>query len=823
MKNQAYLNIAQSWFGENSWEPFPFQLQTWEAYLNGEEGIVNAPTGSGKTYSLIIPILLESIQAHSLTSPVDRANHRPKEIQAILITPIRALAKEIKDAANRAIEGLGLQWEVGIRSGDTSNQERTKQKNNPPQILITTPESLHLLLARKGYPKYFKSLKTIVVDEWHELLGSKRGVQMELAISRLKNLLPSLKVWGISATIGNMEIAQKVLLPWHIHTGNARLIQSHLHKKIVVKTILPEEIEKFPWAGHLGIKLLEKVLPLIHNSTSTLIFTNTRAQCEIWYQKLLDVDPDLAGVIAMHHGSISRELRNWVENALHGGQIKAVVCTSSLDLGVDFRPVETIIQIGSPKGVARFMQRAGRSGHQPGATSKIFFVPTHSLELIEGSALRKAVELNHIESRTPYLRSFDVLIQYLMTLAVSEGFQPREIFQEIKKTFSYQSISDQEWNWILNFLKDGGSSLQAYDEYKKITVDESGRFLVEHKGIALRHRLSIGTIVGDESLIVKFVSGKKIGSIEEWFIAQLKPGDTFWFAGRSLELVRIKGMEVQVRKSKKKTGKIPSWMGGRMSFSSELAHFFRIKVNQLKNHQLDDEELKKLEPLVYLQEKRSAIPGLDELLLEYFQSREGYHLIIYPFEGHYVHEGMGTLLAFRLSRMMPISFSIAKNDYGFELLSDQPIPIKEALETDLFSPKNLTLDIQNSINSVEMARRQFRDIASISGLVFKGYPNKPKKEKHLQSSSQLFFDVFKDYEPDNLLFLQAFDEVMNFQLEEIRLRKALKRIESQKILFMEPHKATPFAFPIMIDRLREKLSSEKLIDRIKKMKLQLER
>ena len=822
MSNKLYIELAKSWFKEKDWTPFPFQLNTWESYLDGEQGIVNAPTGSGKTYSLIIPILLEFIKDNQLQELSTRKKHQAKGLQAIWITPIRALAKEIQQSANRAISGLDLNWEVAIRSGDTSTSERTKQKKKPPQILITTPESLHLLIAAKGYSQYFSTLKAIVVDEWHELIGSKRGVLMELGLSRMRGLLPKLKVWGISATIGNMDIALQVLLPQAFERNQFNLIQSSIKKEIEVQTVLPDEIEAFPWAGHLGIKLLEKVLPLINQSNSTLIFTNTRAQCEIWYQKLLDVSPDLAGTIAMHHGSISKELRSWVENALHEGQIKAVVCTSSLDLGVDFRPVETIIQIGSPKGVSRFIQRAGRSGHQPGAISKIYFVPTHSLELIEGSALRQAIEENSIESRNPYIRSFDVLIQYLMTLAVSEGFLPSQTLKEIRQTFSFQTISDEEWSWMLNFIQNGGNSLKAYDEFKKVIVDESGKYQVDHKGIALRHRLSIGTIVGDESLLVKFISGKRIGNIEEWFISQLKPGDTFWFAGRSLELVRIKGMEVHVRKSNNKSGKIPSWMGGRMSFSSELAHFFRLKVNQLKYRELDDNELKKLEPLLVIQQERSAIPGKDELLIEYFKSREGYHLIIYPFEGHYIHEGMGTLIGFRISQMVPISFSIAKNDYGFELLSDQPIPIEEALKTDLFSPKNLTLDIQNSINAVEMARRQFRDIASISGLVFKGYPGKPKKEKHLQSSSQLFFDVFRDYEPDNLLYHQAFEEVMNFQLEEARLRMALQRIQAQKIVFQTPQKATPFAFPIMIDRLREKLSSEKLIDRIKKMKLKLQ-
>ncbi len=815
---QPFLQRARDWFATRGWTPFPFQEEAWRRYLRGESGLVNAPTGSGKTYSLLIPILLEFIKNH----PEDFAKSN-NGLQAIWITPIRALTKEIQQAAQRAIEGLGLNWEVAVRSGDTNTSERARQKKKPPELLITTPESLHLLLATKGYPEFFKSLKVVVVDEWHELLGSKRGVQIELALSRLRGILPDLKVWGISATIGNMEDAVQVLLPMQSN-ANECVIKADIHKQIEIISILPDEIETFPWAGHLGIKLLQKVIPIIENSQSTLIFTNTRAQCEIWYQNLLEAAPDLAGALAMHHGSISRELRDWVENALHNGTLKAVVCTASLDLGVDFRPVETIIQIGGPKGVARFMQRAGRSGHQPGALSRIYFVPTHSLELIEGAALRQAIADGELESRIPYIRSFDVLVQYLVTLAVSDGFCPDEIYREIKSTFSFSSITPEEWAWALRFITSGSDSLNAYDEYKKVEITESGLYKVNSKRIALRHRLNIGTIVSDmNSLQVKYVSGGYIGNIEEWFVSQLKPGDVFWFAGRSLELVRIKDMTVQVRRSNQTKGKVPSWQGSRMPLSSELSKFLRLKMDQITRREFSDIELKTLQPLMEVQQKRSHIPAHDEFLIEYFHSREGYHLLMYPFEGRFVHEGMGALLAYRLSQLQPISFSIAMNDYGFELLSDSEIPIEKALSSDLFTTKNLLQDINASVNAVEMAQRRFRDIAGIAGLVFKGYPGSQKKDKHLQASAQLFFKVFQDYESENLLLLQAYDEVMTFQLEEARLRAALHRTNNQHIILKKPAKATPFSFPIIVDRLREKLSSEKLEDRVRKMKLQLVR
>lgn len=807
---------AHEWFQKRKWKAFPFQEAAWEAYLSGSQGIVNAPTGSGKTYALGLAILLEFLRDH----PNDPGKNN-NGLQAIWITPIRALTREIQSALQTAAEDLGMNWQIAIRSGDTSTAERARQKKKAPEVLITTPESLHLLLATKGYPKYFKNLKSVVVDEWHELVGSKRGVQMELALSRFRGFLPELKVWGISATIGNMEEAIEVLMGKSLEERPFRLIKAKVDKQIEVSTILPDEIETFPWSGHLGIKLIKKVLPIIDKSQSTLIFTNTRAQCEIWYQQLLEVSPDLAGSIAMHHSSIDRKLRDWVENALHEGTLKAVVCTSSLDLGVDFRPVETIIQVGSPKGVARFIQRAGRSGHQPGADSRIYFLPTHSLELIEGAALRESIKAGHLESRLPYIRSFDVLVQYLITLAISEGFHPEEIQKEILKTYSYRSLNEDEWRWCLTYITSGGESLYAYDEYKKVEIAEDGLYKVNSKRVALRHRMQIGTINSDAHLQVKYLRGGRIGTIEEWFIAQLKKGDTFWFAGRSLEFVRMKEMIVQVKKSRKKTGKIPAWLGGRLPLSSQLSGALRIEMDKASRGQLKSPELAKLAPLFQIQASRSHIPQADELLIEYFKSREGYHLVFYPFEGRFVHEGMGSLLAYRLSRLLPISFSIAMNDYGFELLSDSEIPIDLALEQGLFSDKDLFKDIQASINETELARRKFRDIASISGLIFKGYPGKQKKDRHVQASSQLFFEVFSDYDPNNLLLQQAHDEVMAFQLEEARMRAAFQRIQNQRIVLMKAPKATPFAFPIMIDRLREKLSSEKLEDRIRKMKLQL--
>ncbi len=798
------LTPALSWFSQNDWKPFKFQLEAWKAYLRGSSGMINAPTGFGKTYSLLIPILLEGLH-----------NKSSKGLQAIWISPIRALTQEIKLSTERAIAALGMDWKVEVRSGDTSSTTRKRQLTNPPEILITTPESLHIIFSSKNYAPLFRCLQAIVVDEWHELMGSKRGVQMELTISRLCSIKRDLKIWAISATIENVDEALGILLGSHRKGQSPVIIRSDVKKHIALETIFPDEIQRYPWAGHLGIQMLSKVLSAILSSTSTIVFTNTRSQCEIWYQQLLDAAPQLAGDMAMHHSSISRELREWVEDALHEGRLKVVVSTSSLDLGVDFQSIETIIQIGSPKGISRFIQRAGRSGHKPLATSKIYFVPTHTMQLVEGAALREGILTGIQEPRIPYVRSFDVLIQYLMTLAVSDGFLPEMIFEEVKKTHCYASISYEEWHKVLDFLLRGGESLQAYDEYHRVVV-EDGIFKVKDRRIAQRHRMSIGTIVSDASLNVCFVGGRRIGFMEEYFISTLKEGDIFWFGGQALEFVHLKEMTVYVRKAKSSNARVPVWGGGRMPLSSRLSALIRKKLSEYKHGVVDEIEMEVLSPLLERQRQQSYLVSEDEFLVEYIKSKDGYHLMMYPFEGHNVHQGMGALVASRISRQLPISFSMALNDYGFELMSDQEIDLS-IIRPALFTTENLTDDIQQTLNSVEVARRQFRDIAKISGLVFQGFPGAKKKERHLQSSTGLLFDVFRTYDPDNLLYLQTYEEAMTFMFEESRLRAALKRIGEQQIVITRPSNFTPYSFPIVVDRMREKLSSERLEDRINKM------
>lgn len=809
-ENTDGFKIIQNWMMEKSISPFKFQIQTWQKFGNGYSGMVVAPTGFGKTYSVFLALISDFL------------NHPEKYktgLKMIWITPLRSLSKDIAKAMQEAIDEIGLDWTVGVRNGDTDPKIRQQQVKKMPDILVATPESLHLLLGQKNHQRFFKNLQCIVIDEWHELLGSKRGVMIELGISRLRTYVPKMKIWGITATIGNLDEAMEVLIPYNIKKTK---VTAKEKKKIDILSVFPDEVELLPWAGHLGHKLADKVVPIILNSNSTIVFTNTRSQSEMWYQLLLNAYPDFAGQIAIHHSSIDAHLRIWIEENLSNGKLKAVVSTSSLDLGIDFKPVDTVIQIGSAKGVARFLQRAGRSGHSPFETSKIYCVPTHSLELIEVAALKEAVKQNVIEPREPQVLCFDVLVQFLMTLAVGDGFYPDQVYPKIKETYAFREMTEDEWKSILDFLTIGGKALKNYEEFHKIDIQEDSLYKVTSRRIAMLHRMNMGVIVSDAMLKVKFISGGYIGMVEEYFISRLKKDEKFILAGRVLEVAMIKDMTVYVRASKGKAF-APSYLGGRLPLSSNLGHFLREKLSGALNPKASEKELKFLHPLLVNQEERSHIPREDEFLVELIKNREGYHLFMYPFEGRLVHEVMAALIAYRISKLAPISFSMAMNDYGFELFSDKEIPLNEDNLLKILNKENLMNDVISSINAAEMARRKFRDIAVISGMVIQNFPGQQRSNKSLQSSAGLIFKVLEDYDPNHFLVRQAYTEVFNAQLQEVRLVEAFKRIEKSKIILKLANAFTPLSFPIKVDSLRQTLTSENLDARIQKLIQQAKR
>ena len=816
-------DFARHWFTARGWKPFVFQKQVWAAIKNGQSGLLHASTGAGKTYAVWLGALDRF--AHS-TRPDDKPRKRKplaEPLTVLWITPMRALAADTARALEAPLHDLQIPWSIGLRTGDTSSSERARQSRRLPSALITTPESLTLMLARADAFTALSTLRMVVVDEWHELLGNKRGVQLQLALARLRRWHPGLIVWGVSATLGNQAHAEQVLIP----QGGGISVQGQTSKALQVDTLLPPALERFPWAGHIGLKMLPAVVAELESSPGSLVFTNTRAQSEIWFLALLEARPDWAGLIALHHSSLSRDTRDWVERALKDGQLKAVVCTSSLDLGVDFLPVERVLQIGSAKGVARLMQRAGRSGHAPGRVSRVTLVPTHSLELIEAAAAQDAVAQRRIEPRESPHKPLDVLVQHLVSMALGGGFLPDELYEEVCQAWAYRDLTPQDWTWALAFVRHGGLSLTAYPDYRRVEPDEYGVWRVPDARLARRHRMGIGTIVSDASIQLKFWSkgggGKQLGSVEEGFIARLRPGDGFLFAGRLLELVRVENMTAYVKRSATKKAAVPRWNGGRMPLSSELAHAVVARFSAADQGTFIGPEMQALRPLLAVQKRWSGLPTETCLLAEVLKSREGWHLFLYPFAGRQVHLGLASLLAWRVSQRLPVTFSIAVNDYGLELLSATCVDWSTHLDPQLLSPDALLKDVLASLNAGELALRRFREIARIAGLVFAGYPGAPKSTRQVQASSGLFFEVFKQYDAGNLLLAQAGEEVLREELDIHRLEQTLARLNRLQLDLHFVKRPTPLGFPLLVERMRESMSSEKLADRIRRMVSDLEK
>ncbi len=828
------LQPILAWFDQQQWSPFPFQQQVWNAYLQGESGLIHSPTGSGKTYAAWLGPVAAWLAAKRECATANAAPSTKRKrgratgapLQVLWITPLRALAADTAAALRAPIEALALPWTIETRTGDTAAGARNRQRKRLPTALVTTPESLSLLLARPNAAELFATLQAVIVDEWHELMASKRGVQTELALARLRRWQPELRTWGLSATMGNLDVALHTLVghadyvTGEISTGH--LIQGEMSKQLYFDAIIPPTVERFPWAGHLGLRLLPQVLEQIEAHRSTLVFTNTRNQTERWYQEILARRAEWSGEIALHHSSLDPAARSWVESELRHGRLRCVVCTSSLDLGVDFPAVDCVLQVGSPKGVARLMQRAGRSGHQPGATSRVICVPTHALELLEVSAARMAMQSGQIEARRPISKPLDVLVQHLVTIGLGGGFHADELYREVRTTHAYQTLTPVEWQWALDFVTSGGAALHNYAQYNRVVVKE-GWHSVEDKTIAQMHRMSIGTILGDAMLQVQYIRGGRVGQIEESFAARLKPGDRFTLAGKVLEFVRLREMKVWVRRARGRKGLIPRWFGGSLPLSDELTTAMRIKLEEARQRHYGDAEMQALEPLFQVQREWSTIPAPNELLVEQTKTREGHHIFCYPFAGRLVHEGLAALTAYRLGERQPITFTIAANDYGFELLAPEPVQLDATTASQLFAQENLLEDILQSLNAAELAKRQFREVARIAGLVIQRYPGGQKSAKQLQASSGLIYDVLQDYDRDNLLLAQAQREVLQRQLEASRLQTVLDQIATGKITVMTVPRPTPLAFPLLVDRMRHTVSSETLEDRVRKMQLRYEK
>ncbi|MDR9413043.1 MAG: ligase-associated DNA damage response DEXH box helicase [Spiribacter sp.] len=813
----APRHALDAWFTASGWTPAPFQIATWQAYAEGQSGLIHSATGSGKSLAAWGGPVMAGLADQAA------AGGRPATgLKVLWITPLRALAGDTLESLQQAAAGVGLDWQVEKRTGDTGASARRRQRQRPPQALVTTPESLSLLLSYADADTRFQGLQAVIVDEWHELLGSKRGVQLELCLARLRAINPALRTWGLSATLGNLDEAMRTLLgPEPIHGGT--LIEGAAPKPLRIESLLPAATDRFPWAGHLGTHLLSGVIAHLEGPGSCLLFTNTRAQAELWFESLLRARSDWLEGLGLHHGSIDRSLRERIEDGLRAGDFRCVVATSSLDLGVDFAPVDRVVQIGSPKGIGRLAQRAGRCGHQPDGQSGILCVPTHALELIEIAAARRAWQAGEVEARRPLRQSLDVLAQHLVTLAAGGGFDADLLREEVRRTHAFAELSDAAWNWTLAFVTQGGPVLEAYPDFHRVVCGQDGRYRIADRRQASRHRMHIGTITSDAAIAVRYQGGGYIGTIEESFIARLRTGDVFLFGGKSLELIRVRDLTAYVRRATRRRQAVPRWQGGRLPLSSALASRVLELLAEARDGDFSEPELAAIRPLLATQASWSALPRQGELLVERTRSREGEHLFIFPFAGRLAHEGLATLAAWRLGQISPATFSIAVNDYGFELLSREIPPLDTSDLRRVLATENLIEDLFASMNASELARRQFRDIARVAGLIFQGYPGRGKTARQLQASSGLLFDTISRYDPDNRLLDQARREVLENALEIRRIQETLETLANATIQLKEPERFTPLAFPLWAERQRSRLTTQTWQDRVTRMVEQLER
>ncbi|MBM4012272.1 MAG: ligase-associated DNA damage response DEXH box helicase [Planctomycetes bacterium] len=805
------------WFADRGWVPFSFQEDVWQSVAAGASGVLHAPTGTGKT-------LAAWLGAVARTSAIDAAGGEPASgLHVVWVTPLRALAADTVRALEEPLGRPGpvvRGWTVGLRTGDSSAADRRRLRANWPTALVTTPESLSILLSLDDAHEIFGTLDTVIVDEWHELLSTKRGVQTELALERLRSLRPEVVTWGLSATLANLGDAVEALVG-PTRAADARLVSAAIPRRLEIETLIPEPMERFPWAGHMGLRLVPQVVAAIDRAATTLVFTNTRSQAERWFDAISAARPDWRKSLALHHGSVDRDLRTKAEAGLKQGRMKCVVATSSLDLGVDFGPVEQVLQVGSPKGIGRLLQRAGRSGHAPGATGRLVCVPTHALELIECAAARGAVAEGTVEARRPLELALDCLAQHIVTVACSGGFREADLLAEVRRTRAFARLDDASWRWALDFAARGGPALAAYPNYARI-VERFGRWYVSSKAIARRHRMGIGTIASDATVEVKWLRGGRLGTVEESFISRLDEGDRFLFAGRPLVLFRFDGLTAWVKRSRVTAAlQVPRWNGGRMPLSTLLSSAVLDLVREATKPgagRAAPREVAAVLPLLQIQSRWSRLPDRDTLLIERWTGRDGHHAFVFPFEGRLVHEGLAALVAWRIARAKPSTLTFACTDWGFELAGPEADIAAERTWRRLLSPANLLEDLLACLNTTEMARRHFREIARVAGLVQGG----GRTDRQTQASAGLIYDVLAEHDATNMLLAQARREVLEQQFEFRRLAGALEAIAVKDIRIVETPRITPLAFPIWAEFVQSRLTTKDWLARIADMARELE-
>jgi len=768
-----------AWFAARGWTPRPHQLALLRAGAAGESALLVAPTGGGKTLAGFLPSL------------VDLAANPRAGLHTLYISPLKALAVDIARNLTAPVEEMALAIRIETRTGDTPQNRRARQKADPPQILLTTPESLILLLSQPAAGELFGGLRAIIVDEIHALAGTKRGDQLALCLARLAVLAPAARRVGLSATVAHAEPLRAFLSPSG-HAEEVRLVQVRGGAAPELSVLLPEG--HLPWGGHMGLASAPEIYRRIRGAGVTIVFVNTRAQAELVFQALWKLNDDVLP-IGLHHGSLTVEQRRKVEAAMSDGRLRAVVATASLDLGIDWGAVDQVIQVGAPKGVARLLQRVGRANHRLEEPSVAVLVPANRFEVIECAAALRAIRHHELDGDPPRPGGLDVLAQHVLAMACQAPFQPDALFAEVTRAAPYAGLSRRDFDDVLRFVEDGGYALRSYDRFRKLFRDAEGLVHVRDSRVARQLRMNLGTIVETPMLKVRIRGGPVLGEVEEWFISTLRAGDSFIFAGQALSFQALDGMTAMVVRGGEGKPRVPAYAGSRMPLTTWLAARVREILHDRKQWRLLPEPVR---DWLRLQQQRSTLPEPDGLLIETFPRGNRWFMVAYCFEGRLAHQTLGMLITKRMERAGYGPLGYLATDYVLATWSAfEPTDVAPLFDEDLLGE-----DLEDWMAESSVLRRSFRNIATIAGLLEKNHPGQEKRPRQMTMNADLIYDVLRKHEPDHILLRATRQDAAGGLVDVARIGLLLARARG-RIRHNVLDRVSPLAVPALIEEGRE--------------------